>query len=80
MPPIVVEAGSARELRSGLRPRRSPIESEHAVLTPVHVVAVSRLEVTGVFGVNGDGRIRRWRDYYDSRLLEGRIVELMRAP
>ncbi|KUH89956.1 MULTISPECIES: limonene-1,2-epoxide hydrolase family protein [unclassified Mycobacterium] len=38
------------------------------------------VEVTGVLEVNGDGRITRWRDYYDSRLLESRVTELLSQP
>ena len=32
------------------------------------------VEVTGVFEVNDDGRISRWRDYYDMRSLEERVA------
>jgi limonene-1,2-epoxide hydrolase len=32
------------------------------------------VEVTGVFEVNDDGRITRWRDYYDMRSLEERVA------
>ncbi|CDP84761.1 MULTISPECIES: limonene-1,2-epoxide hydrolase family protein [Mycolicibacterium] len=37
------------------------------------------VEVTGVFDVDADGRITRWRDYYDSRTLEERIGVLLRT-
>lgn len=32
------------------------------------------VEVLGVFEVDGDGRISRWRDYYDMRSLEERVA------
>ncbi|HXO82415.1 MAG TPA: nuclear transport factor 2 family protein [Mycobacterium sp.] len=32
------------------------------------------VEMTGVFEVNDDGRISRWRDYYDMRSLEERVA------
>jgi limonene-1,2-epoxide hydrolase len=32
------------------------------------------VEISGVFEVNGDGRITRWRDYYDMRSLEDRVA------
>jgi limonene-1,2-epoxide hydrolase len=32
------------------------------------------VEMTGVFEVNDDGRITRWRDYYDMRSLEERVA------
>jgi limonene-1,2-epoxide hydrolase len=32
------------------------------------------VEISGVFEVNGDGQITRWRDYYDMRSLEDRIA------
>ncbi|OHV06213.1 nuclear transport factor 2 family protein [Mycobacterium talmoniae] len=35
------------------------------------------VEVTGVFDVDGGGRIVRWRDYYDSRALEESIIALL---
>lgn len=37
------------------------------------------VEVTGVFDVDADGLITRWRDYYDSRTLEERIGALLRT-
>ncbi|MBP3086584.1 nuclear transport factor 2 family protein [Mycolicibacterium fortuitum] len=37
------------------------------------------VEVTGVFDVDADGLITRWRDYYDSRTLEERIGVLLRT-
>lgn len=36
------------------------------------------VEVTGVFDLDNDGRITRWRDYYDSRTLEESILALGR--
>jgi limonene-1,2-epoxide hydrolase len=32
------------------------------------------LEISGVFEVDGEGRISRWRDYYDMRSLEERVA------
>ena len=32
------------------------------------------LEVAAVFEVDGSGRIKRWRDYYDLRSIEDRIA------
>jgi limonene-1,2-epoxide hydrolase len=32
------------------------------------------VEISGVFTVNSDGRITRWRDYYDMRSLEERVA------
>ena len=32
------------------------------------------LEVAAVFDVDDNGRIKRWRDYYDLKSLEGRIA------
>jgi limonene-1,2-epoxide hydrolase len=32
------------------------------------------VEITGVFEVRDDGRITRWRDYYDMRSLEERVA------
>lgn len=32
------------------------------------------VEVTGVFEVDNEGRISRWRDYYDMRSLEERVA------
>jgi limonene-1,2-epoxide hydrolase len=32
------------------------------------------VEITGVFEVTDDGRISRWRDYYDMRSLEQRVA------
>jgi limonene-1,2-epoxide hydrolase len=32
------------------------------------------VEIAGVFEINGDGRIARWRDYYDMRSLEERVA------
>ncbi|MCV7065909.1 nuclear transport factor 2 family protein [Mycolicibacterium farcinogenes] len=37
------------------------------------------VEVTGVFDIDGNGRIARWRDYYDSRTLHESVVALLRA-
>jgi limonene-1,2-epoxide hydrolase len=37
-------------------------------------VSAFDVEVTGVFEVNDDGRITRWRDYYDMRSLEERVA------
>jgi limonene-1,2-epoxide hydrolase len=33
------------------------------------------VEIAGVFEVNGDGRITRWRDFYDMRSLEERVAQ-----
>ena len=38
------------------------------------------VDVIGVFDVDGDGRIARWREYYDSRTLEERIIALLSTP
>jgi limonene-1,2-epoxide hydrolase len=38
------------------------------------------LEVAGVFEVDSNGRINRWRDYYDLRSLEDRIAEALAPP
>jgi limonene-1,2-epoxide hydrolase len=35
------------------------------------------VEMTGVFEVDGDGRITRWRDYYDMRSLEEQVAAAM---
>ena len=37
------------------------------------------VEIMGVFEVNGDGRITRWRDYYDMRSLEERVAAAMNS-
>ncbi|OMC36763.1 hypothetical protein A5740_00320 [Mycobacterium sp. GA-1841] len=37
-------------------------------------------EVTGVFDLDRDGRIVRWRDYYDSRTLHENVVAVLRTP
>jgi limonene-1,2-epoxide hydrolase len=37
------------------------------------------VEISGVFEVNDDGRISRWRDYYDMRSLEERVAAAMAA-
>ena len=38
------------------------------------------LEVAGVFEVDSNGRINRWRDYYDLRSLEDRIAVALAPP
>jgi limonene-1,2-epoxide hydrolase len=37
------------------------------------------VEITGVFEVSDDGRITRWRDYYDMRSLEERVAAALAA-
>ncbi|OBA82671.1 hypothetical protein A9W99_11205 [Mycobacterium sp. 1164966.3] len=37
------------------------------------------IEAAAVFEVDGNGRIARWRDYYDSRGLQDRILALLAA-
>jgi limonene-1,2-epoxide hydrolase len=38
------------------------------------------VEIAGVFEINGDGRITRWRDYYDMRSLEERVAAALAPP
>ena len=38
------------------------------------------LEVAAVFEVDGSGRIKRWRDYYDLRSIEDRIAASLAPP
>lgn len=35
------------------------------------------VEISGVFEVNDDGRITRWRDYYDMRSLEDQVAAVL---
>jgi limonene-1,2-epoxide hydrolase len=38
------------------------------------------LEVAAVFEVDGSGRIKRWRDYYDLRSIQDRIAAALAPP
>ena len=38
------------------------------------------LEVAGVFEVDSNGRINRWRDYYDRKSIQDRIADALGPP
>jgi limonene-1,2-epoxide hydrolase len=38
------------------------------------------MEVAAVFEVDGNGRINRWRDYYDLRSIEDQVAEALAPP